>query len=571
MTVDPITPPANISYGTVVFQAAGVHIDDSDVGTTPDFNAATGTVTFTATQTMLRDGSAAPNPITLFPRPVVGVLGADGYLTTPGGGPAYPGVSLIATDDPDLEPVDLWAWFVEFNLKDAFGIQINIEPFYILVPAGATVDLTTADHIDPTTLEAIPPTTSQWKQYIDDGDAAVSAGAAAALATEITNRTADVDAEEAARIAADATKQPLDADLTDVAALDSSTSGMIASDGAGWIKKTYGQVKTALGLTKADVGLGDVDNTSDVDKPISTAQQGLVIDSLADGDTTHAPSRNVVFDAIATITAALTGKAPLASPTFTGTPTAPTPTAGDDDTSVATTEFVQGEIATAIGDFGLRQIVKFTANGTFTKATYPWLRYVRVRLVGGGGAGGGSSAHTNAQVSGGSGGAGGGYSEKVIDVDTLGANETVTIGAGGTAVTGAGGGGGGTTSFGTHLQATGGAGGTLAGASGGAGPLAWAQDNAGVGSNGDINLKGDPGHGMSAISGSFVGGEGGIGGGSRLGPPSAPAGGGSVPAAAGNNYGGAGSAPRSSGGLGAGAAKPGGNGAPGIVIVELYG
>lgn len=68
-------------------------------------------------------------------------------------------------------------------------------------------------------------------------------------------------------------KQPLDADLTAIAALDSSTSGAIASDGGGWIKKTYAQFKTALGLVKADVGLGNVDNTSDVNKPVSTAQQ----------------------------------------------------------------------------------------------------------------------------------------------------------------------------------------------------------------------------------------------------------------------------------------------------------
>lgn len=36
--------------------------------------------------------------------------------------------------------------------------------------------------------------------------------------------------------------------------------------------------------------------------------------------------------------------AKIASPAFTGTPTAPTPTAGDNDTSLATTAFVQGEI-----------------------------------------------------------------------------------------------------------------------------------------------------------------------------------------------------------------------------------
>jgi len=39
--------------------------------------------------------------------------------------------------------------------------------------------------------------------------------------------------------------------------------------------------------------------------------------------------------------------APLASPTFTGNPTAPTPAPGDSDTSIATTAFVQGAISTS--------------------------------------------------------------------------------------------------------------------------------------------------------------------------------------------------------------------------------
>lgn len=38
-------------------------------------------------------------------------------------------------------------------------------------------------------------------------------------------------------------------------------------------------------------------------------------------------------------------KANLASPAFTGTPTAPTPTSGDNSTKVATTAFVQAAVA----------------------------------------------------------------------------------------------------------------------------------------------------------------------------------------------------------------------------------
>lgn len=40
----------------------------------------------------------------------------------------------------------------------------------------------------------------------------------------------------------------------------------------------------------------------------------------------------------------LSGYAPLASPVFTGTPSAPTPTAGDDSTKIATTAYVQDEL-----------------------------------------------------------------------------------------------------------------------------------------------------------------------------------------------------------------------------------
>lgn len=69
-------------------------------------------------------------------------------------------------------------------------------------------------------------------------------------------------------------------------------------------------------LAKGDVGLGNVDNTSDANKPISTATQ-----------------------------AALDKKAPLSSPALTGTPTAPTASAGTNNTQIATTGFVQSAIS----------------------------------------------------------------------------------------------------------------------------------------------------------------------------------------------------------------------------------
>jgi hypothetical protein len=144
---------------------------------------------------------------------------------------------------------------------------------------------------------------------------------------------------------------------------------------------------------------------------------------------------------------------------------------------------------------GLRQIVTFTANGTFTKATYPWLRAVRVRLVGGGG-GGSQARGTQANgVSAGGGGGGGGYAESFLLASSLATSVSVTVGGGGAGgITGAGSSGG-SSSFGALVSAAGGGGAlfngntsqtptTMVGDQGGAG---------GSGTTGTIRIAGEPG------------------------------------------------------------------------------
>jgi hypothetical protein len=80
---------------------------------------------------------------------------------------------------------------------------------------------------------------------------------------------------------------------------------------------------TVSGITKTMVGLSNVDNTADSAKPVSTAQQ-----------------------------TALDLKANLASPALTGTPTAPTAAASTNTTQVATTAFVRAEVAALVGTAG---------------------------------------------------------------------------------------------------------------------------------------------------------------------------------------------------------------------------
>lgn len=122
----------------------------------------------------------------------------------------------------------------------------------------------------------------------------------------------------------------------------------------------------------------------------------------------------------------------------------------------------------------------FTSTGTWTKPT--GCAAVIVEVVGGGGGGGGSSASNGVQ---GWPGNGGGYSRKRILASALSAAETVTIGAGGTAggATTDNAGTGGTTSFGSYVQATGGAGGKIGGST-------YPTNTTGVGSLGDINING---------------------------------------------------------------------------------
>ena len=66
-----------------------------------------------------------------------------------------------------------------------------------------------------------------------------------------------------------------------------------------------------------------------------------VADAINNGTTAIAPSQNAVFDALAL-------KANLAGPTFTGTPAAPTASAGTNTTQLATTAFVTTGIANIV-------------------------------------------------------------------------------------------------------------------------------------------------------------------------------------------------------------------------------
>lgn len=71
-------------------------------------------------------------------------------------------------------------------------------------------------------------------------------------------------------------KQPLDSDLTDISGLTPSNNDVLQRIAGAWTNRSMSQLKSSLSLNKADVGLSEVDNTSDVDKPVSTAQAAAI-------------------------------------------------------------------------------------------------------------------------------------------------------------------------------------------------------------------------------------------------------------------------------------------------------
>jgi len=208
------------------------------------------------------------------------------------------------------------------------------------------------------------------------------------------------------------------------------------------------------------------------------------------------------------------------------------------------------------------QTLYFASNGTFTKATYPWLRAIKVKCIGGGG-GGGTSTSTFTFASPGGGG-GGGYAESFItDISGLAASVTVTRGAGGAgaSVSATNGATGGASSFGALVAANGGGGGSQTGS---ANNLVGTGGSGGVGTAGQLLAHG--GVGGTGVNDSLTG-IGGVGGNTAFGGgANAPR---TVSTQAGFNgliYGGGGSGSASVNGT----ISSGGSGANGIVIVELY-
>jgi hypothetical protein len=319
-----------------------------------------------------------------------------------------------------------------------------------------------------------------------------------------------------------------------------------------------GNTSNPHAVSKAQVGLGNVDNTTDLLKPISTATQNAL---------------NLKADA-----SALAAKADVSALALK-----------------ADITYVDSEIAGIDVSIPAPQLTRFIANGTFTKPA--GAKFITVMAMGGGGGGGGGRRGANTvNRQGGFGGHAGEFRIRRFAASDVDASVAVTIGNGGTGgaagaladTDGSPGLPGGTTSFGTLLRAYGGAGGLggilgsatvingIDGDAGGGGQGGWRDavnagstgGNGGQGSyysnpvpggTGVAASPGNPGTNAPILPGFLNGGSGGAGG-------------------TGNGYGGGTGGAPGGGGGGGGAtnatgtnSQPGGNGARGevLVIVEF--
>lgn len=245
------------------------------------------TITFTPSTTDLTDMGAFT------------YIETDTVTVTPDDDTGYFFADLIATDDPDLTP---FAWTVtRLGLTPVtFDVPFDAD----IVDVGSGLMMQAAWLVDCAT--TTPPTPANTYYTSAQTDAAIatalsgiggggSAPDATASVKGILKLTGDLGGTAASptvpglagkassshthaetditSLVSDlAGKQPLDSDLTAIAALTPADNDVVQRKSGAWTNRTPTQLKTDLSLAKADVGLGNVDNTSDVNKPTSTAQ-----------------------------------------------------------------------------------------------------------------------------------------------------------------------------------------------------------------------------------------------------------------------------------------------------------
>lgn len=281
------------------------------------------------------------------------------------------------------------AWEIS-GVEPGQDIAIDVDVSGLLVPKGVTGEI----EINTVALavafaaaaSGTPPAEPKWLRVyreVEIDGIKVFQNDDVEIAREVLNLTSLVPApippsDYASLAALIAGKQTAHANLAAIAALTTQASGLgllTKADAGAILTYISGQplnsnLSAIANLATAFYGrslltsssssaarlllvIDQLDNTSDVNKPVSLLQAAAdtaIADAAAANDTVVANNASAALaDAIDIVNAALDLKAPLASPAFSGTPTAPTPANATANTQLATTEFVHALIVDLIG------------------------------------------------------------------------------------------------------------------------------------------------------------------------------------------------------------------------------
>ena len=186
-------------------------------------------------------------------------------------------------------------------------------------------------------------TTSAWGAMTDEQVAAINAntsktGITSAQASAITANTAKtgISSAQASAISTNSAKQGITA--AQASAISSNTS------------KTGISSEQASAITTNSAKTSDINHNVTTNLSISGTTAARVIESSDGTDATIPVATTSVSGVMsAAQVSTLNGKAPKASPTFTGTPAAPTASAATNSTQLATTAYVTTAVSNLIG------------------------------------------------------------------------------------------------------------------------------------------------------------------------------------------------------------------------------
>jgi hypothetical protein len=243
--------PSNLSYATVNGRFIVGYQDSADGGSEPDAIPAAGTVIFSPSTSLIKNVTASGGPVSIVPATVQATLDSEGYLCGYG---STRGIILVATDDEDGNPYD-WTWRADFRLTEADGTPIAVEGFSFELPGGSDIDLTVLAPVQLSngTFYNIGPQGIQGIQGIQGPPGSIE------------NFMAD------APLYYDEETATLTFDDTDYVYTAGDNIAIVANEIAVADSPTF--TGTVSGITKSMVGLSNVDNTTDANKPVSDAQQ----------------------------------------------------------------------------------------------------------------------------------------------------------------------------------------------------------------------------------------------------------------------------------------------------------